>query len=99
MSIMSVEARASFSNEQMYVKQQYKENDSRLSPGEQWEMSLFLLDNPYVTADDAAILFTAKFSKHVSSRVICAVEDQFYVDALPPSSLGQTCDMVELDDI
>ena len=78
---MSVEARGNLNNEQMYMKQQFKENDNRLSFGEQWEMSMFLMDNPYVTADDAAILFTAKFSKQITSRVICAVEDQCYVDA------------------
>ena len=34
-----------------------KERTYSLSEYEQWEMSTFLMDNPYVTADDAAILF------------------------------------------
>ena len=33
-----------------------KERSNQLSDHEQWEMSNFLMDNPYVTADDAAIL-------------------------------------------
>lgn len=48
-----------------------------LSHEQRKEMSDFLTKNPRVTVDDASILFTAKFGKQISSRVISTMKGYF----------------------
>lgn len=45
-----------------------------LAPEQRKEMSDFLTKNPRVTVDDCSILFTAKFGKQISSRVISTMK-------------------------
>ena len=39
------------------------------------EILTFLVNNPYATADDTSILFTAKFKTKISSQTIIGLEE------------------------
>ena len=40
------------------------------------EILTFLINNPYATADDTSILFTAKFNTNITSENIIRMEDE-----------------------
>ena len=47
----------------------------QLNQQQLFEVTNFLLINPFVTADDASILFTAKFGKLISTNDIFSIEE------------------------
>ena len=60
---------------EMFNYERIKPVKCQLDQNQLFEVTNFLLLNPFVTADDASILFTAKFGKLISSSDIFSIEE------------------------